>query len=1306
MNTTVKIGSIIKALENVDPASLHGLCDDLVYAGALIPELKGKSILPKGWNPAKHHTIRSPEDSTIELEEGLCVLEYSRAENWVKKLKADVASIKQWAETESKNLVRFIFITTRDIGNQKIESEDEKKLTPEEFIEKEFSQFNIKASVFGQKELLVPLQNSDYSYIRRKWLHISEDYFQSLESFESRHIKQTQDRHIYLQAFVPGSDREESVNALETFAGKMDKRVLLIHAQGGIGKTRFALESLKRVKEQNKNIDILFNQRREDVNVNEVIPEISEERESFIVLDDAHLIDNLTDFAKILLEREGAKIILITRSTAKDSVKGAIGDYPVKEIELSPLDRDSSIELLKGNLEEPPRDKYLKYVADICEGNPLLIGLTAYLINGNKIQSFDALKTDNLVRDYFATILNELKNRVAPDCYQPYLALLFLLKPFSINDAETRSLIRNLVHINKVQEGLLLRDLEQCAVLERHGDTLWLYPDLLGEYLVETTFFSDIPILNFDDIFPQMPPSNLKSVFKTLRELDSNKAELFLRKWANDLLNTAESQNCYELCDNLELLEIIIVPEVTDTALQIIEFLLKPDNEKPSAKSEHLWLSTRTVEYPHILQQCLRILENLRYLNFNEVLEKVLKIYFYKPESEKYSGLHKKALETITKTVAYNLDLWEHGWGYSIQTKMFGKVREWKQENLEKNFTLILRVCEKLLETEIKSEYWDYEGFGWSLRAVEITDDLICLRRGVISLLQLIFDETQGSQQQSEVVQVLNYATEYPLQTQYGERMKEMIQDNTKTVLDFYRKLVTRTPPPELEALQGIEQQVHRLKAWYAEDIEGINQILYGLQSNEWYQLYRTLVGSDSLVWRNEGKSYEQAKNERDEKIRRIADTITDENLSEWLENLNRISETASGKFHQDFLPFCQLLFKISKNKPHIGQALIDNSLLENSALKKFIAELIRGFRESTRSDIAGNYVNGWLSGEDRTLVLEIPETYRDIDEKFLGVKDVEIFDTLLNCEMKDKEHRQRLDRHMMSNIGWVYKKNPAKATEIICELFKRADQENITHYLHELWWASKIQVQIDLSQWDLEIFKTILQKFVDIPVLSENASHILAQYGQKDPLELVRFFERRVEKQMGRDDFFRYTLVPGNLNEIAEMYQAHPRYSEVINQIMEWFQKDDFHYKQAAANLISGISPQLDGPLKQTLLNLIRSGDEQKIRTVSEILEKFPENSAFDNLCKEAIKHSKGERELQKSIENMIVHRSRSWWGIDGGVKTFQNLKEKLSSWLEDENQYVHDFAQRVIERLEYRIEYEEQRAAEEEIKMKKGLR
>ena len=1147
-----------------------------------------------------------------------------------------------------------------------------------------------------QEEALIP--RSTAIIIPDEILTPAEGYFQSLESFESRYIKHLQDRHIYLKTYVPGTGREESIKALEDFASQTDKRVLLIHAQGGIGKTRFVLESLKRVKEQTENIDILFNKRQTYVNVNEILPQISEKQESLIVLDDAHLIGNLTDFANILLERDYAKIILITRSTASESVKGAIG-YPAEEMKLTPLDRDSSIELLKDNLETPPRDEYLRYAADMCEENPLLIGITAHLINKGEFQPSGVLKKNDLIRDYLKNILAELKQHDGFDqkIYEPYLALLFLLKPFSLNDDEIRLLIKSFVNIDDFQEGILLRDLEGCAVLEQHGDTLWLYPDLLGEYMVETIFFSDIRIPKFDDIFPHIPPSNMKSVFKTLRDLDNSKADLFLKRWSYNLENKVESQNNFELCENLDLLE-IIVPRVTDEALQIIDVLLRSESEKPPSNSETLGLAA-TREYRAVLSQCLGILgsHSLRYDHFDDTLERVLRIYHYKPESEDYSALRKEALESIAKTAAYNLNVVKAIYGYSIQTRMFESVRAWKQENLEKNFTLILRVCATLLGTEIKSQYSDYEGIGWTSAPVDITEDLIRLRRDIILLLQSIFYEVPDSRQRVEVLEVLNCAIS-PSVMHYNAEVSEMIRADANTIVNFYLIFVNRTPRPEVQVLEEIEQQAHHLQVWHDEDIEVmnvVNQLLSVLQLYAPYQLFRTLAGDDSLFWGEDGKHYEQIQTEKDQKIKDIANGITDGNLSEWVEELNKIAIILSQNPDRNSSSFCKLLFEIGKNNPHTAQALIDNSLRENSALKEFVAEFIRGIRASTQPDIAGNYVREWLSSRDRMLILEIPETYRAVDEKYLDSKDVEFFSSLLNCRMGDNEHDRRLNIRIMSNIRWVYEKNPSKATEIICQLFQVADQDCMFRYVHELWSARK---QIDLSQWDLTEFEEILNKFEDLPALNNDAIYILAQYGQKEPLRLIQFFERRVETQAERGNLWEYRAIPygPNLKAFAKVYKAHPQHSEAINQIMGWFQKDDYRYKQAAADLISGISVQLDGPLKETLLNLIRSGDDKKLQIVLMVLEKFPDDPALETLCKDAVKYSQGKRKLQDHIE-FFVYNLRGRGTI--------HLKEKLHSWREDENRYVRNFAQKVIRSLEAQIEHDKKWAAEEEIKRKKGL-
>ena len=1304
MNVTLKLNSIIKALENIDSASLHGLCDDLIYAGALLLELRRNAPDSAGWNPAKHHTISSPADNAIELEGGLCVLEYSREENWVGKLKRDVKSIQQWADKESHVLVRFVFITTRDIGSEELDDGEGNKLSPKEYIRKKLCRFNVHANVFGQKSLLVALQNSDYFYIRRRWLNIPDDYFQSLESFESAHIKRSRRHHIYLKKFVQDSSRQKNINALERFVEKADTTLLLIHSHGGIGKTRFVLETLKRLNERTKNFDILLNQGKQRVDVDEVISEISEDRQSLIVLDDAHLIDNLRDFEKILIKRDCAKLILITRSTSQESVKRQINCL-MEELELTPLDRESSIKLLKDNLENPLRDQQLRHTARICEGNPLLIGITTHLINTRIAQSFGDLKTDDLVQNYCDGVLAELResNQVDRDLYEKYLALLFLLRPFDISNAETRPLIKSLMKIEETQEVQLLRGLKQCGILERHGNTLWLYPDLLGEYLVTSVFFADIPFLSFDDIFSNFPSSDRARVFQTLRELDNVHANRFLKGWARDLSRDIETQDNDELSDDLQLLEIIasIVPDET---LEIIDYLLKPESEKSPKAREYMW-SPKPREYCEVLSQCLRILENpdFKWQNFDESLEMLLTMHFYKTEVEEYSVLRNEAFDVIVATAAYNLNLWQQGCGYAIQTKTFGKIQKWKQEDLEKYLPLILGMCRRLLETEMRSGYADSEGIGWSVSPVVVTEDLINLRKGVIALLQSMFGKVQDGQQQIRIVQVLNCATNYPSWGRYEENMEEMIRDNAEALINFYLGLLTANTTPEVEIFQEIEERIHHLRTWRQDNIKSLDKLISALQSNEHYQLYRTLVGDAVLFWMDEEKSYEEVETETAEKIKKIADVIVHKNLMEWLDKLNGFAKTLLDTLDRDDSRFLQLLFEIGRDKPTVAQGLISGSVIQNIALKRFAAEFIRGIRLSSDPGIARELVKEWLSSGDQMLLAQIPKTYWKVDERSLDVGDLEIFETLLNYKLIDKKQRQELDGSIISNIGWIYRIQPEKIIEIICKLLKRADQDSILHHMYQLRWSGE---QIDLSQWDISVFENLLESFVEIPKLNDNAVYILAQYGRKAPLGLVQFFESRVEKQeQASGSLFGYNPIPHFLKEIADIYQNHPQIVDVFKQILGWFQKHSYYYDTAAANLISSISPQVDGPVKTTLEELIKSGEREKVIAALKVLEELPENQVSDELCKEAVRHSEGKKQILDEVSKLIVNRVLTYLGLSGAVTTFQKLKERIKPWLEDENHYVCTFAQRIIPKIESRIEFEKERAAEDEIKRKKGL-
>ena len=326
-------------------------------------------------------------------------------------------------------------------------------------------------------------------------------------------------------------------------------------------------------------------------------------------------------------------------------------------------------------------------------------------------------------------------------------------------------------------------------------------------------------------------------------------------------------------------------------------------------------------EYYEVLFQCLRIVENSGLIgwNFDETLEMFLTMHFYKPEAEEYSTLRKKAFDAIVSVAAYDLNLWYQGYRYSIQTKMFEKAQKWNQEDLEKYLPLILGVCRNLLQSEMRSEYADSEGIVWSRNSLTVTDDLIRLRREVISMLQSIFYAVQASKQ-IEIIQVLNCATAFPELGNFREDMRTMIQADAKVLVNFYLALLKDDVTIEMEIIQEIEAQAHHLKTWKAADIMVIRRLQRALQSHECYQFYRTLAGDVSLFWHEEGQSYDEIQTETTEKIKAYANAITHENLREWFEKIDRIAEAITDSLNQDKSRFYELLFEIGESKPHIAQ--------------------------------------------------------------------------------------------------------------------------------------------------------------------------------------------------------------------------------------------------------------------------------------------------------------------------------------------------------------------------------------------------
>ncbi len=169
-------------------------------------------------------------------------------------------------------------------------------------------------------------------------------------------------------------------------------------------------------------------------------------------------------------------------------------------------------------------------------------------------------------------------------------------------------------------------------------------------------------------------------------------------------------------------------------------------------------------------------------------------------------------------------------------------------------------------------------------------------------------------------------------------------------------------------------------------------------------------------------------------------------------------------------------------------------------------------------------------------------------------------------------------------------------------------------------------------------------------------------------------------------------------------MYQSHPQYPEVINKILDWFKRDDYQYSCAAQELLSRISPELDVVLKHILLDFIRSGEKEKILNSTRVLEGYEGATSIYNLLREAVKCSRGDEEV-KGVVKAAINQTGGGCGERGFIEAYQSRIEQLQPWLEDENQYVRNFAENLIKGLQGLIEYGEKMVTERAVIMRKGL-
>lgn len=312
--------------------------------------------------------------------------------------------------------------------------------------------------------------------------------------------------------------REEEV---ETILKSLDEnQIILISGLPGVGKTRLALEALKRYKEQNDEYNIKC-LRNNGQNIYDDLNLYFNESGSYLLLvDDANLLTNIQLILDLFgWESKGIKIklLLTVREYAEEKIKEKISKYSFTPINIKALKADYIKLLCKylGVL----NFKYLDRIEEIARGNPRLAIMGCTI--AKRENKLDSLKN---VSDIVESYYREVKSNFEADLQNEELlkvgTLLSFLNHVNLKDEENIEMLCDVLALERqtfLNQIFKLHSMEIVDIYE--NELVKISDQILSLYLFYLSVFKKRDI-SYKTLLDRFYPSlkgriveNLNSVF-------------------------------------------------------------------------------------------------------------------------------------------------------------------------------------------------------------------------------------------------------------------------------------------------------------------------------------------------------------------------------------------------------------------------------------------------------------------------------------------------------------------------------------------------------------------------------------------------------------------------------------------------------------------------------------------------------------------------------------------------------------------------------------------------------------------------
>lgn len=648
-------------------------------------------------------------------------------------------------------------------------------------------------------------------------------------------------------------------------------------------------------------------------------------------------------------------------------------------------------------------------------------------------------------------------------------------------------------------------------------------------------------------------------------------------------------------------------------------------------------------------------------------------------------------IELGEKLAEHNLKVWKTQ-GPALQALILEFIVKMKPEERMAARDFLVPMLEAILSAEVSGTTSSFDSVTIHQGSVQPSEMLDRIRSDAMELLGQYLTEATTDLARKPILQALRKTGQNPHLGRHGDEVAVMVMRDGAIAANL---IVRGADKYGLGLKHWCESQAHHwhyavrdlrpdlndkpeaVKAQQAVVSELI-ALRDSLNADPEYVLFKTLVGHDSVrpeAWEGIAFDYEATEQWRKAQFPNIIESITVEDVTEWLTRLRQYLDLSTNDGAQ-YIVLDDFLKALATSKPDVGIALLDGFEEE---LGRFVPSILKGLHTAGNNAIIERIAQ-WIADGRFVLWLSF---YYDDPATFELENVVAIMKNAIQAG-NDRAVMQCMDIALR-----VFAEKPGG-------LIKRVFMPSVDYFVtrgNARWvnamWLGGVKPAL-LNELEAADAQKVLNSFEKIDRIEHQATSVMAALAARYPELVIDFFGKRMQYDRTESkDYFE--AIPYHLHSLSSVLSGHMR--KLLDATSHWYAREPLYHQFGGGRLMSLIFPGLPDELLETYDALVRDGNEQDIKFILSSLRCYEGNERIYTLCMNIVEKLQEDNPLLESVSS-VLQVTGVLRGEFGYVEAQMAQKARLEPLLQDPREKVKTFASKKISELEKSIAWEQRRA------------